>query len=183
MPSLQPGDWSRRAESERTFIGPCAPRAKSGRLARPTFLLRSSMQTRPHTFQAGESIWWKGQEYFYKGPKNLTQVLALGRSSGFFEDVPLSEIHTSPTADQPREELSNISEKDLREAQRRYDIIKPLLGIQNRKNPAYRRISIETGIAPSTLYRWRKQYLSTGQILALVRDKPGPKSGQSTLVK
>lgn len=88
---------------------------------------------------------------------------------------PLSNhIHIS-------DDLSQIPQKKIEEAQNRFNAIKPILGLKSRK--AVEKRARELNISPTTLYNWLRDYESTGQLTSLVSFKIKGGKGKSRLSK
>lgn len=79
------------------------------------------------------------------------------------------------------EDLSLIPQKKLDEARKRYESIKPLIGLNSRK--AVEERAKELKVSPTTLYNWLRDYNTTGQLSSLVQTKIKGGKGKSRLSK
>ena len=78
-------------------------------------------------------------------------------------------------------DLAHIAEKDWAEAQRRFDLIKPLLEFPLVSNELLQKQAAAGEVHPATVYRWLRTYRAEGELSALLSAKPGPGLGQKKL--
>lgn len=71
-------------------------------------------------------------------------------------------------------DIDSIDEDEWRVAQKRYEAIRPLLGIAQSRNAVEARAA-EVKVNPATLYRWFNRYRSMDAISALIPFKRGRK--------
>jgi len=97
--------------------------------------------------------------------------------------VKISELSSQPISKNKKtcEDLSQIPQKKIDEAQKRYEAIKPLIGLSSRK--AVEKRASELHISPTTLYNWLRDYESTGQLTSLISFKIKGGKGKSRLTK
>ncbi|MCG5512348.1 Mu transposase C-terminal domain-containing protein [Ectothiorhodospira shaposhnikovii] len=83
---------------------------------------------------------------------------------------------------QQRNDLLEIGDKDWREAERRFEAIKPLLrqGTLLGRSEVSKRAQ-EVGVDTATLYRWIKRYNAYGSMTALIPMTRGWKRGKSRI--
>lgn len=81
----------------------------------------------------------------------------------------------------PSRDLLLYSPEEWAEAQRRFQIIKPLLENPLRTRSSVEAIAEKCSIHPSTLYKWLKFYQEAGHVAALVPQKVGRKKGTRLL--
>jgi putative transposase len=93
----------------------------------------------------------------------------------------LSSKPISNTETKLCEDLSQIPEKKLLEAKKRYEAIKPIIGLNSRKEVEKR--AKELYISPTTLYNWLRAYESTGQLSSLASLKIKGGKDKSRLTK
>jgi putative transposase len=79
------------------------------------------------------------------------------------------------------EDLSQIPRKKIEDAKKRFEAIKPILGLKSRK--AIEKRAEELHISPTTLYNWLRAYESSGQLTSLVFFKIKGGKGKSRLTK
>lgn len=97
--------------------------------------------------------------------------------------LPIEDLSSKPisTKETTCEDLSQIPEKKLEDAKKRYEIIKPLIGVHSRKEIEKR--AQEFNLSPTTIYNWLKAYDSSGQLSSLVFLKVKGGKGKSRLSK
>jgi len=99
-------------------------------------------------------------DFNYVFAKNTQTLETIRLSIEDLSSKPISKIE--PVC----EDLSQIPEKKLADAKKRYEIIKPLIGIHSRKEVEKR--AQEFNMSPTTIYNWLKAYDSSGQLSSLV---------------
>ena len=116
----------------------------------------------------GNKVSYKNEIYEILNPIDLETVLGKNLKTGDIAKLPIREL-SNPDAEttQDKTPLESYSEKDWREAQRRFEIIKPLLTADRTKKQVVERAE-EFKESYITLYRWIKRYLSTGTTSSLV---------------
>ncbi|WP_457562772.1 helix-turn-helix domain-containing protein, partial [Caminibacter pacificus] len=120
-----------------------------------------------------EKILYNGSQLMLKSPNNEIKI------------IPISELNKEhENKIQPTfSSLDNIKDELLKEAQKRFEIIKPLLDDEIRTKKAVEQRAKETNTHPATIYRWIKEYKENGEtLLALIpkRNNQGGK-GKSRL--
>lgn len=127
------------------------------------------------TVVPGADVWFEGTCYTVKTLFDLKNVLARSHEDGKSYRLQIQALKAS------REEslvpnpisLIDIPEKEWRAAQKRFDVIKPLL-----ETPKFHRTisqvqarADESNVSLATIYRWLDQYESSGLMSALIRSK------------
>jgi putative transposase len=120
---------------------------------------------------------------------SINSVLAVDIETNESQRLHVDTIKPTSVEDIPQERSKENKHRDLAlyndeewaEAQRRFQAIKPLL-----ENPIRTREDAETiaqkhGIHAATLYKWLKQYQTSGHVSALVPTKRGRKNGTKLL--
>lgn len=121
----------------------------------------------------GSEVWHQGQLYTIQMLIDLKTVLAKSHDDGITKKLSIEKL--SSTKQKPSEDsainLIDVSDESWKLAQKRFDIIRPLL-----KTSKYHRLKKDVeeraknfGVGISTLYRWIDLYESTGLMSALVR--------------
>ncbi len=120
------------------------------------------------SLRKGNQVSYKNEIYEILNPIDLETVLGKNLKTGDIAKLPIREL-SNPDAETVRDKtpLESYSEKDWREAQRRFEIIKPLLTADRTKKQVVERAK-EFKESYITLYRWIKRYLSTGTTSSLV---------------
>lgn len=78
-------------------------------------------------------------------------------------------------------DVTQFSNEEWAEAQRRFQAIKPLLDDPIRTRAGADQIALETGVHATTLYKWLRDYQAAGHVSALVPSKRGRKTGTRLL--
>ena len=120
------------------------------------------------SLRKGNKVSYKNDIYEILNPIDLETVLGKNLKTGDIAKLPIREL-SNPDAETPQDKtpLELFSEKDWKEAQRRFEIIKPLLTADRTKKQVVERAE-EFKESYITLYRWIKRYLSTGTTSSLV---------------
>jgi putative transposase len=135
----------------------------------------------------GLAVLSEGRRYQVEQVVDLENVLARDIETGairrlrFTQLVPTPPLKTAeemaPAAPDPQQ----VSEADWQRAQARFAVIRPLIeqGTYTRREVQAR--AGHTGYATATLYRWLRRYQRSGNLSALVSNKPGGVQGQTRL--
>jgi putative transposase len=78
-------------------------------------------------------------------------------------------------------ELILVPDEDWQEAQRRFSIIRPLLGLPRRSNEAVAEAARNAGVHPVTIYRWITMYEQAERVSVLIPTKRDGGRGRSRL--
>lgn len=115
---------------------------------------------------------------------DLNQVLVIDRQTDRIEQAKISDLKPVPPArpHKSKVDINQISDAAWQAAERRYEIIRPLLEISNRSRNDVKTRAKEYGINTSTLYRWISDYGMEGRVTALQANSRGDK-GSSKLSK
>jgi putative transposase len=109
------------------------------------------------------------------------QVIVRTLETGAVEQVPVRSLGPAATAAEQRPclDLSLIPKEDWEAAQKRYEIIKPLVGEQ--KPGLVKEVAAAAGRHLATIYRWLKRYDQEPEQTALIPAKPGTVPGSTLL--
>lgn len=132
--------------------------------------------------ELGEKVIFKNREAVIIRIVDLDQVSIQELQNNVIHTVKTSEIKNcvNSTKKLPDNNISALTEKEWDEAQRRFEIIKPILS--NRKNfKLIESISIDKKIHYTTIYRWIKLYDETSVISSLLGHKKNGGRGKSRL--
>ena len=138
------------------------------------------------SFVPGIRVRHAGREYTITHILDLESVLAADKESGDSKRLLIKElslpITTTSDGSDATTDISLVSDDDWKEAQRRFDTIRPLLAIENQKKIADVKAEAKRcGVHYVTLYRWIKRYQSMGTISSLVPTKKDGGRGKSRL--
>lgn len=79
------------------------------------------------------------------------------------------------------QDIEGICDEDWKEAQRRFQTIKPLLEDPSRTRAKVQQVAASEGVSTGTLYEWIRTYNESGQVSALIPRKRGRKRGHKGL--
>ncbi|WP_323651880.1 Mu transposase C-terminal domain-containing protein [Aliarcobacter butzleri] len=130
----------------------------------------------------GNKVYKLNNEYLITSIIDFNYVFAKNTSTFETERIAIKDLASKPLDMQKInvcEDLSLIPKKKLDEARKRYEAIKPLIGLNSRKEIEKR--AKELKVSPTTLYNWLRDYNSTGQLSSLVQTKIKGGKGQSRL--
>ncbi|MFX4239906.1 Mu transposase C-terminal domain-containing protein [Aliarcobacter butzleri] len=130
----------------------------------------------------GNKVYKLNNEYVITSIIDFNYVFAKNTSTFETERIAIKDLASKPLDMQKInvcEDLSLIPKKKLDEARKRYKAIKPLIGLNSRKEIEKR--AKELQVSPTTLYNWLRDYNSTGQLSSLVQTKIKGGKGQSRL--
>lgn len=132
-----------------------------------------------------------GAEVLYKERRcRITHVLDLGlvlvsdRETNHVEQAKISDLKPVPPAraPKPKVDISQISDAAWQAAEKRYEIIRPLLEISRKTLKDVEARAKEFGIHAMTIYKWIRAYEAQGRITALQVSTRSDK-GSSKLLK
>lgn len=135
--------------------------------------------------QPGATVEVGGKRYIITHLLDMENVL--GREPGVNKSARLRICDLTPVThyradeEQPDTELSLVSDEDWQEANRRYQIIRPLLGEHRRTKEGVVEQARGAGVHISTLYRWLDAYERSGLVSALLPGKRGYPQGKMRL--
>ncbi|MGG8497151.1 Mu transposase C-terminal domain-containing protein [Tenacibaculum sp. TC6] len=130
----------------------------------------------------GEKVLYENIEAIIVRIIDLDTVTIQEIKTNIFRTVKIYELKPSQnfTPSSPIYEIKTLSEDKWNLAQKRYDIIAPILKMDNRRKLIIL-ASQENGISVPTIYRWIKLYTQTGLVSSLIgKEKSGGK-GKSRL--
>jgi putative transposase len=123
----------------------------------------------------GAVVWSEGKEYTIVALLDLKTALARSHEDGKSYQLAISSLRATKDESNKPELISlvDISEKQWALAQRRFEIIKPLLATPKfyRTQNQVKARADEFRVGQSTVYRWLDLYEATGLLSALVRPK------------
>ncbi len=128
----------------------------------------------------GNIINLEGKEYLIEKILDNGSQLMLKSPDNEIKIIPISELNKeNENKIQPTfSSLDNIKDKLLKEAQKRFEIIKPLLNDEVRTKKAVEERAKETNTHPATIYRWIKEYKENGETLLALIPKRSNQGGK-----
>lgn len=124
-----------------------------------------------------------GRVYRIAQTLDFASVVGVDAETGRSTVLPIGELLPIDDHTETGEyaDLSEVSDDDWKEAERRFAAIRPLVDRHVVGRPVVEEQAEETGVDAATLYRWLKLYRSAGTVLALVPKKRGWKAGRGRL--
>ena len=122
----------------------------------------------------------EGKEYLIEKILDNGSQLMLKTPQNEIKIIPLLELNKDkkPNIKPAFSTLENIKDELLKEAQRKFEIIKPLLDDNTRTKKAVEKRAKETNTHPATIYRWIKEYKENGETLLALLPKRTNQGGK-----
>jgi putative transposase len=132
------------------------------------------------SLKPGNIVKFKDKEYIIEKILENGSQLMLKSPNNEIKIVPLSELikEKEPETQKTFSSLDNIRDELLKEAQRRFEIIKPLLDDETRTKKAVKQRAEETETHTATIYRWIKEYKENGENLLALLPKRNNQGGR-----
>lgn len=136
------------------------------------------------TLQPGELVSYQGASFTLEKVLDLNTALIKSTLNGKLVRVSIKDIQPTQTAESEKVNKTDLAvtpEKDWEEAQKRFDIIKPIVELSLTGNDIVD-IATKNNLHYTTVYRWVKRYYeSGGKVISLVYDGPNGGKGKSRL--
>lgn len=135
--------------------------------------------------EAEEVVEYGGEHYVITNILSLTDILCRNIKTGKSEVLkvegilPVNKYQASNNA--PSADLNTISEEDWQEAQRRYDILYPLLTASRRTLVMVTDAAKQLSVHVATVYRWLSILEREEKVSSLAPNKPDGGAGKSRL--
>lgn len=133
------------------------------------------------SLKIGSKVYFENKQYEIS--KQISTKEILGKEVDFpyeFKVLKIQYLKSEPTQTQ-KIDISLYSKEEWSEANKKYEIIKPLLtGKRNAKRDV-EKISKQHDVSVATIYRWIKDYNKTGTVSSLVpnfKRRGGPKKNR-----
>lgn len=135
--------------------------------------------------KVGQDVRSDGRNYRISHVLSFDSVMAVDLGTGDSKRLRIETL-SRPQAEadsdaQAERDLLDYSEGEWAEAQRRLEIIKPLLADPLRTRSGVEKIAKDNGVHVATLYKWMKSYQLSGHVSSLVPEKRGRKTGTRLL--
>lgn len=132
----------------------------------------------------GTAVFYRGRRHVIcQESSDFVTVMLSDPESGKIFQATISEL--SPFSEKPLSkinDLATIPADDLKEAERKYNIITPLLSMQGHTKADVREVAEKHHVGISTLYRWIQEYERVSRVSIFVR-RPRSDTGRIRLVK
>lgn len=132
----------------------------------------SKSTIKPIKLLPGNVIIFKGEQYAITDILDLETVLAKNTTSGNSRRIPIVEItpHTVENGASSNNNLAAIKDDDWSEANRRFQIISPILkSARGQRVDLIKQVSELSSVSQATLYRWISAYETEERISSLIR--------------
>lgn len=127
----------------------------------------------------GSEVVFQNKSYRINLVVDLNQVVLLDPTSNETVTAPVSELTPPVTIQKPKPDLELIEDKAWQTAQKRFQIIKPLIGKLSRTRAEVTEIAKSNDVSTNTIYGWLKLYEDSQLLTALIpkvrKDKGGTK--------
>lgn len=114
----------------------------------------------------GSTVYWDNEAYTVIAAEGLTKVKLKHPKYGNVVTVPINQLSSKSNAEKPID-LNDYSEQEWALAQKRLDIIKPLLG-RKKTIEEVQKIAAGHGIGQASVYRWISKYELNPTLSALI---------------
>lgn len=152
----------------------------SGRSSKlePNIIDRSKIDINPGRMVVYQSVAYRITELL-----DYNSVLAVNLETGRSASLPIKQLKAAPQSisESKYYEFEEINENDKKEAQRRYQMIKPLFDIGDFCRKDVEELAQRIGASVTTLYRWVNQYKGSRSISSLIPKRRGWKKELSRL--
>jgi putative transposase len=135
-----------------------------------------SLNRQKLSFEPDSFVIFESKVYRFKEVINFNIALCIDVETGRTHTLQISKLQPMPIGDEAlyavaSQDVEEISDNSLKEAMRRYDILKPLFesGKPSRSQIIDR--ANESKVHFTTIYRWLKRYKSLDSIMALIQKK------------
>ena len=141
------------------------------------------MSSPPSTFaiRPGIEVLAAGRRGYVTHVIDLDSVLVRDAETGQISRIRVAELSptiTSPGEALPQTDLELVPDEDWQTAQRRLEIIRPLVGLKRRTRADVTIRASESGTAAATLYGWLAIYEASGRLTSLM---PRPRSDRGSV--
>lgn len=134
------------------------------------------------SLNAGSKVYYENIEYEVSKHISTKEILAKEVEFPYeFKVLKISDLKSFKSENSKEIDISLYDKKEWKEANRKYEIIKPLLTGKRNKKSDVEKISQEHNISVATVYRWIQDYKKTGTVSSLVpefKKRGGPKKNR-----
>jgi putative transposase len=139
--------------------------------------------SRFHSLDPGTTVSVDSKRVVIVAPVSATHVLVRSLHDGSSQRVAIDTLRPDTGAETTEQstDLTLIAPKDWSEAERRMQLLLPLLRVPKRSRSMVETYAHETGVSTATLYRWLQQYEQAGYLASLVPNRRGQAHGTTRL--
>ncbi len=122
------------------------------------------------TLLQGGSVYHKGRNYFVTHILDLESILGRDADTGEIQRLPIAELAGAPPSDTApkRPSLTHIPDDDWQDAQKRFEIIRPLVNHPERTRAMVTSRAAEFNVHTNTVYSWIRLYEESGTLTSLM---------------
>lgn len=137
----------------------------------------------------GSEVVYQNKSYRINLVVDLNQVVLLDPISNETVTAPVSELTAPLSIQKAKPDLELIEDKAWQTAQKRFEIIKPLIGKQSRTRAEVTELARVNDVSTNTVYGWLKLYEDSQLLTSLIpkvrKDKGGSKltSAQEEIIR
>lgn len=120
----------------------------------------------------GATVFYRGKRHIIRQEsEDFATVVLFEPESGKLVEAQIIELSSSePLESSPQKDLNAHDKEALAEAERKYEIIKPLLDKPGRTKKEVQARAAETNVHYVTMYKWLKLFETTGKLTAFIRS-------------
>lgn len=146
--------------------------------------------SQPIIIAAGSEVVANGREFIITHVLDLETVLGKSVETGESARLRIEHLLPRSALAPPSEskskpivnyELTLVPDDDWQEANRRFNLIRPLLAASRRTAEMVKQVAASTGVHSVTIYRWINSFERTGKVSALLPNRGNGGKGQSRL--
>lgn len=125
----------------------------------------------PLSLDYGATVFYRGKRHVIRQEsQDFATVVLFDPETGKLVEAPIVDLSSAePLAASPQKDLYAHAGEKLAEAERKFEIIKPLLDKPGRTKQDVVARAVETGVHFVTLYKWLHLFETTGKLTAFVR--------------
>lgn len=138
------------------------------------------------SLKTGAVVCFEGKQYVITTPLDLDSVLGKDIETGEPRRLPIKNL-MPPDVTNPEKttslDLALVTDKDWEEANKRFEIIRPLINNSHRSISMIEERAKEAGVKRATIYRWIEAYENNPRISSLLRDRSAGGRGEHRIDK
>lgn len=126
----------------------------------------------PLSLDYGATVFYRGKRHLIRQEsQDFVTVILFDLEAGKLVEAAITDLSPAePLPAQPRRDLNAHDKERLAEAERKFQIIKPLLDKPGRTKQDVIALAAQAGVHYVTIYSWLRLFETTGKITAFVRS-------------
>lgn len=131
----------------------------------------SAVHLPPLSLDYGATVFYRGKRHIIRQEsRDFATVVLFEPESGQLVEAAIVDLSpAAPLMASPQKDLNAHGKERLADAERKFDIIKPLLDKPGRTKQDVVARAVATGVHYTTLYKWLRVFETTGKLTAFVR--------------